>query len=933
MSRKFVVVDLETTGNTYEKGDRIIQISAVTIENYQIVDQFTSFVNPGISVPPFIEELTGIHDDMIKDAPTFSEIADEIYGLLADSIFVAHNVPFDLGFLQGELGAAGYRNCVTESIDTVELSKVLMPMSTSYKLSDMSEMLGFEHENPHQADSDALVTSELLLFLIENIRQLPLITIEKLTDLAHHLKSNIALLLHSIIQEKRMKLEDLPEALEVHRGIALRKKFQPDTVDNNESVEYPSSMEEKQKLLTSFVNGYEKREGQMQMMDTVYKAFVGEKHAVIEAGTGIGKSLGYLIPALYYAVKHHQSVIISTYTLQMQDQLLYNEIRRLKDIIPFPFRVSVLKGRSNYLNMLKFEQSLTDRDHSYDNVLTKMQILVWLIQTETGDMDEVNFSSGGKYYKERMKHDGWFLQKEKDPWISRDFYMHARHLALQSEIVITNHSMLLVDIEQERNLLPDSQFIIIDEAHNFIKAASKSLGKKLEYNAFKFLINNIGTFDKNQLFAKIEQIIQHHNIVPKVSTSQFDNLILRLDAEVDDFFMLLSKWIIKSERKLSQNVAKHQVRFTEEMRQERDWQSVLMCAERTLDFHKQIRLGLEDRLELIKEQKEIPITERAFVEEANSFMLEWLTLGAKIKDFMLTPNIQEVVWMEGDTRTLPNSIGLYSEPENPGGFLKEHFFSDKNSVVMTSATLTVDHSFKYFLQEVGLNNYSLMQTIIPSPFAYDKMAKLMIPTDLPEVRHTKTEEYIEAISGHLAAIASVTDGRMLVLFTSYDMLRKTYNLMKDSGALDEFIMLAQGVTSGSRTRLTKSFQQFNKAILFGTSSFWEGVDIPGKDLTCLVIVRLPFSPPNEPIIAARNEAIKKRGKNPFSEHSLPEAVIRFKQGFGRLIRTETDRGVVIVMDRRIDTSSYGQAFLQSLPNVPIERGPLKEIISTIEKWL
>src|SRR5690606_31007654 len=175
---------------------------------------------------------------------------------------------------------------------------------------------------------------------------------------------------------------------------------------------------------------------------------------------------------------------------------------------------------------------------------------------------------------------------------------------------------------------------------------------------------------------------------------------------------------------------------------------------------------------------------------------------------------------------------------------------------------------------------------------------------------------------HIISIASATDGRMLVLFTSFDMLRKTYQLIKESLALEDFVLLAQGISGGSRTRLARNFQQFNKSILFGTSSFWEGVNIPGKDLSCLVIVRLPFSPPDEPITAAKYELIRNVGKNPFSDFALPEAVIRFKQGFGRLIRTETDRGVVIVLDRRIDTTSYGKTFLQSIPTISIERGPI-----------
>ncbi|MBS4199481.1 ATP-dependent DNA helicase DinG [Bacillus sp. FJAT-49732] len=932
MSRKYVVVDLETTGNTHDRGDRIIQFSAVVIENLQIVDQYTTFINPGIPIPPFIEELTGIHDGMVQDAPEFKDVATKINTLLQDAIFVAHNVIFDLRFLRNELEKEGYENIGLDSIDTVEFAKILFPTASSYKLSELAELLQLEHENPHQADSDALVTAELLLILIERTRSLPLITLEKLSDMAYSLKSDLYIIFQSILKEKRKNIENLQEDLEVFRGIALKKKMIPQKIHDERSLSYPISIEDKMDLL-SHTKNFKLRTGQMEMMDIVYQSFLNNKIAVIEAGTGTGKTLGYLLPSLYFAITQKQPLIISTYTIQMQDQI-FNEIVRLKEMIPFPFQTSTLKGRSNYINMLKFEQSLYDKDLHYDTVITKMQLLVWLVHTETGDMDELNVSSGGKLYKQRVKHDGWFFQKEKDPWLSHDFYMYARNLASCADLVITNHSMLLVDTEKDQNILPDYHYVVIDEAHNLEKAASNCFGKKLEYNGLKFWIGRLGTLDKNHIFNKLEKLLEKKGLSPSLHPFELEQLIIQLEMEIDDLFNMLGKKIVQQYERKSNKTTKQQLRITESMISDRKWLPIIICAERVYDYFRTISKELEQRLMLLKqENKNIADREQAFLAEMNSFFKDWLKIGEKIYQLLLKPSNEYVFWLEGDIRAIPNSIGIYAQPVNPGNELFNRFFNQKKSVVMTSATLTVNHSFDYFLKELGLPKEVVTEKVISSPFDYQKMVKLMIPSDLPEVRGTVNDEYIEAISSHIISLADATDGRMLVLFTSYDMLRKTYQLIKDSNALEDFILLAQGITGGSRTRLTRNFQQFNKSILFGTSSFWEGVDIPGEDLLCLVIVRLPFSPPDEPITAAKYELIKNNGKNPFSEFALPEAVIRFKQGFGRLIRTESDRGVVIVLDRRIETTSYGKNFINSIPNISIERGPLNNILSSIEKWL
>ncbi|MCJ8006651.1 ATP-dependent DNA helicase DinG [Lederbergia wuyishanensis] len=932
MTRKYIVVDLETTGNTHDRGDRIIQFSAVVIENLRIVDQYTTFINPGIPIPPFIEELTGIHDGMVHDAPEFKDVASIIHDLLKDAIFVAHNVIFDLRFLRNELDKAGYSNIGLDSIDTVEFAKILMPTASSFKLSELAEMLQLEHENPHQADSDALVTAELFLILIERVSSLPLITIEKLTDMAYSLKSDLYIIFQGVLQEKRKNIENLHHQLEVFRGIALKKKIFPQRINEERSLSFPKSIEEKMNLFSE-MNDLKLRIGQIEMMDAVYQSFLNNKYAVIEAGTGTGKTLAYLLPSLYFANIQRQPVIISTYTIQMQEQI-FNEIDRLKEIIPFSFQTSILKGRSNYINMLKFEQTLYDKDPQYDTVITKMQLLVWLVDTETGDMDELNVSSGGKLYIQRIKHDGWFSQKEKDPWIAHDFYLYARNLASRADLVITNHSMLLLDTENDQNILPDYQYIVIDEAHNLEKTARNCFGKKLEYNGLKFWIGRLGTLEKNNLFSKLEKLLNDKELSSSLHPLELEHIIIQLDLEIDELFNMIGKKVFQHyERKINKNT-KQQLRITETMISDRKWIPIVLCAERVYDYFRTISKEVEQRLTLIKrENQNLKDREQAFLEETNSFLRDWNKIGEKIQQLFIKPSNQHVIWVEGDIRALPNSIGIYAQPINLGEELFDRFFIQKKGIVMTSATLTVNQSFNYFLNELGLPKEEVVEKIIPSPFCYKDMVKLMIPSDLPEVRGTDNDEYIEAISNHIISLANATDGKMLVLFTSYDMLRKTYQLIKDSSALEDFILLAQGITSGSRTRLTRNFQQFNKSILFGTSSFWEGVDIPGEDLSCLVIVRLPFSPPDEPITAAKYELIKKNGKNPFSLFALPEAVIRFKQGFGRLIRTESDRGVVIVLDRRIETTIYGKTFLNSIPDITVERGPLNAILSSIEKWL
>ncbi|WP_318508591.1 ATP-dependent DNA helicase DinG [Bacillus sp. T3] len=933
MINKYVVIDLETTGNTPKRGDKIIQFAAVIIENGKITETFSSLVNPQQKIPAFIEELTGLNDEMVRDAPLFSEIATKVASLLEDSYFVAHNVLFDLSFLQEELIQSRIDGFYGPVLDTVELARILFPTADSYKLSDLAIQEDLKHDRPHQADSDAYVTAELLLILLQKLEGLPQTTIKQLSKLSGGLKSDIGLFLEDLLSRMEQKIETVPKSLEVYRGLALKRNHHEGDYDGQTVTTYPESQPEKEQLLKQAFPSYEKRDGQFIMMDMVMEAFKTSQHALIEAGTGVGKSLAYLLPGAIFAKKEKKPVLISTFTNQLQQQLMNKDIPLLKKMLSSSIKTSLLKGRSHYLSLAKFEQSLLEEEDNYDTTLTKMQILIWLTETKTGDSDELNLSSGGLIYWNKIKNEhSEFLQDKH--WRQYDFYQRAKLEANEAELIITNHSVVLADIVSDKKILPEYEYAVIDEGHHFEKAAGKFFGTTIDYLTCRLLFGQIGLYDQKQLFYKFENLLkvllaQHQ----EMHSSRGNKLLLDLFYVMDEFFKIVVIFSQSKQKRKPQTYNRISIRLNQD-EMGKEWNALLTEAERFSFLLKDTIDYFTARLEQIKmSEQTISSIQQGILEEVVAVCSQLDELRKIIKSVFLQPSENNVRWIELDLRSIQNTTTIYAFPVNVSTYLHDHFFSQKKSIVVTSATLTVKQSFQYTISELGMESTKCIQKVIPSPFDYEKQVQLIIPEDLPEINSVSQQDYVIAISEHIISIAEATKGRMLILFTAHDMLKKTYDLIRESGFLDDFAIMAQGITSGSRTRLTRNFQRFDKAILLGTSSFWEGIDIPGEDLSCLIIVRLPFSSPDEPVTEAKSEIIKKQGGNPFSAYSLPEAIIRFKQGFGRLIRTESDRGIVVVFDRRIVTTRYGKAFLQSIPQVMIKKYTLDDMVRAIREWL
>lgn len=933
MFNKYVVIDLETSGNNPKKGDKIIQFAAVVIEDGIITERFSSLINPQKPIPVFIEELTGLNDAMVKDAPLFSEIADKVISLLDGAYFVAHNILFDLSFLQEELIQAGFDGFYGSVLDTVEMARILFPTADGYKLSDLAAKEELLHDRPHQADSDAQVTAELFLILLKKLTELPSVTIRQLSLLAGGLKSDLQQLMDEIILEKNETNETIPPSIEIYQTLALKKDLNnTNACPDHDISSYPATEQEKTAIVSQGFSAFEKRLGQFQMMDGVYQSFKNGQHALIEAGTGVGKSLGYLLPAAYFAKEKSIPVVVSTYTIQLQEQILYKEIPQLEKMLPFSLKSVLLKGRNHYICLDKFSRTLIEENDNYDTTLTKMQILVWLTETETGDRDELNLSSGGNIFWNKIKSEQTIFTGNS-VWKERDFYLRAKSEALHADIIVTNHSLFLSDLTAENSILPDFHYAIIDEGHHFEKIASQFFGHSLDYLTTRLLLAQFGHDDQKLLFYDLEEMLKLNKGIHDdlINSGKLNQIVVEVNYEMDEFFKLTALFA-KTKASARTGINRVKVRFSPGDKR-KDSTALVHSAERFAFLLKDLHAEISKRIERITSYKELLSgRQKGKLEDILAFLNELEALRRAVQESFLKED-NDVKWIEIDFRSQQNVTTFFAQPAFVAASLKEKLFNIKKGVVVTSATLTVNNSFDFIIKELGLESSATQTMNIPSPFAYNHQVQLLIPEDLPEIKAVTIEEYVIAITEHIISIAEATKGRMLILFTAYDMLKKTYELIKESGFLNDYVMIAQGITSGSRTRLTRNFQRYEKAILLGTSSFWEGVDIPGEDLSCLVIVRLPFSPPDEPLTEAKCQLINQQGGNAFMEYSLPEAILRFKQGFGRLIRTENDRGIILVFDKRIITTKYGRSFLKSIPDVPVKKGNIDELVEIINRWL
>lgn len=918
-SQKYAIVDIETTGHSPVSGDRMIQIAIVIMHEWEIVKKYSTFINPGKSIPLFIQDLTNITDEDVKDALPFEAYADYIYELLEGTVFVAHNTDFDLNFLQAEFKRAGLPKWHGKKMDTVELTKILFPMSLSYKLADLANDFQIELQSAHRADDDALATANLLKHCWGELLTLPLVTLEQLHKRSFRLRTDLAQLFFDALVIKRTKtLTD--EGHVFYRKIAIRKMAPTPKSDGNELI-YPQTTDEKMSLLLKGIPDFEERPQQFQMMDSIWHALNTNAEHVIEASTGIGKTLGYLVPAIYYAKKTNRKIGISTYTSHLLDQLMQHDIPILEQALGQPIKMALLKGMNHYIDIEKFEKELKTQDDSYDQTFTVLQTLIWLAKTETGDLSELNVSGGGQLLIDKIRKTA--LPKTTMPLY--DFYSRAIQNSRQADIIVTNHAMLLSDLVRNEQIFNSLGGWVIDEAHQFIQAAINQHEKIFTYMNWKYLFGQIGIQEDEQLFYKIRRVAIKKQLLNYQTLDQLEKRYIQMVNAFDTAMTALLRGVKDVYRQPKQQ--KIEVFISELPLGREVFMGVSFTVQQWVDEATELIRKFTSSVEKLAPEHEYLIELWQYI--VNEFTIKL----AEWDDVFLSQDSDYSCWLELDQRSVPGSIQLFKKPIEVTSTIRKLMdpIREKSGIVWTSGTLTVPSNERFITNQLGINPSIPIEKLHADPSYYNG-AEVYIVNDMPDIQTVSQSEYIEEVAHAVTNTVRMTNGRCFVLFTSQDMLRKTVNLIQESELLSDYMIFAQGVTSGSRMRLLKSFQKFNHSVLFGTNSFWEGVDVPGDGLSAVIVVRLPFSSPEEPAFKARANYITQQGRNSFTELALPDAIIRFKQGFGRLIRSSHDKGAFIVLDRRIETKSYGQQFIESLPPISIQKLPLHSMVQSLGNW-
>jgi len=935
----YVVLDLETTGLNCGK-DQVIEIGAVRIAQGTLQEEFSTLVNPGCSIPEEITELTGIDDEMVKNMPFLTEVLPQLDNFLQGAVLIGHNIQFDLSFLKS------YITLPENYLDTVEMAKILFPYAPGYSLDELAYSLDIDRSSAHRALGDARTTGLLFLRLQQILKDLDFVVLETLFLLSQKTKSTLSCLFAQVYRQRMssfpregIKSRQLYSQGDMRMGI-FSSHPQPEFIEDYEiTPEELAPIFQPGGRMETMIQGFRYRPEQEEMAKETARCWNQGGYLIVEAGTGIGKSLAYLLPSVLWSINAGHKVIVSTHTIHLQEQLKNKDIPLAAKISGRDFSSSVIKGRSHYLCLRKWEQFINESNQEILRLI--MRLAIWLNQTETGDIDELNLNK-----KEKADWQHLAAASETCLGIKCKFYRgqcfvsRARKLAEQSQIIIVNHSLLLANAMANDNILPEYKYLVIDEAHQLEKTAEEQFTIDINYFAlwavFQKLIKGGNPSSRNILEHLTKKMVNH----PNLDQDLRDELISLLEdigligeeclSAAREFFGVISGIFSAN---WSDNIPYTQtMRILPWHRKEDYWPGIVSAGENLMIKLKGLikkLISLGEKTGSMENEYGIEINEAA---EINMIVSNLHQIVTGLEIILMGDEENFVSWMEYQGNN--NFLLLRTSPIDVKEQLYHYLFSSKKGVILTSATLTVGGKFNYFTESIGLDlaPFPLKTIQLPSPFDYEENVLLAIASDLPEPSSSSEILFTDRICKTLIKLIKAAQGRTLVLFTSHYQLKDVYQNIKSPLNKDGITVYAHGVT-GSRTKILDDFKNKENSVILGANSFWEGIDVVGEALTLVIIVKLPFWPPTIPTVSARLDRYQALNLDGFRWYSLPQAIIRFKQGFGRLIRSHSDYGAICILDKRIYQKKYGASFINSLPKMKTIIGQTDELAEDIRNWL
>ena len=870
---------------------------------------------------------------MVRNAPFLPDVMGELIAFVGEAPVLGHNVSFDLTFLR-QAGALKHNI----EIDTYELAAVLMPTASRYNLSALAQQLGILQPATHRALDDAKATHAVFIELLQKARELPLELLAEIIRLGEPLDWQANWALQQVLRQRAKEPVQAKRGGGDTHGPLFDKPNDQNTSRINADVEMPSALNiddiaailDRGGKFSDYFDSYEYRPQQVDMLRSVAAALSDSLHLMVEAGTGTGKSFAYLIPAAYWALQNETRVVISTNTINLQDQLINKDIPDLCKALNLPLRAAVLKGRANYLCPRRLSAMRKRKPETITEMRVLAKVLVWLLESRTGDRTEINLNGNTEravWSRLSAEDEGCRLEVCLKRTGGRCPFYRAKLAAENAHLLVVNHALLLADTAANNRVLPAYDYLIVDEAHHLESATTSAMSFKARAVDITRLTRELGGQKTGILgrfvhlcedLLKPAQMASLNELVKKAA-----DLAFRFDSQMSQYYQALTAFLEEARDGRPLGTYPQQERVLPSTRTLPIWLDVEIAWE-------QAEETLTTLLTILGELR-TPMRELADLENEEAEDM-WGSLGNMVNRLLeiqhnlngltMEPNENMIYWVEINPKY--HEVSLNAAPLHIGGLMEKHLWFQKKSVILTSATLTAGGEFEYMRQR--LNAEDADELLVGSPFDYETAAMVYIATDVPEPSNYNGHQ--RAVETAITTVARESGGRMLALFTSYSQLQRTSDRISPILAQEDIQVYEQG-EGASANMLLETFKETERAVLLGTRAFWEGVDVPGEALSVLMIVKLPFDVPSDPIIAARSETFE----DPFYQYALPEAILRFRQGFGRLIRTQTDRGIVAVLDKRVLTKKYGRLFLESLPDCTFKQGLLADLPKLTAKWL
>ncbi|NHZ84739.1 MAG: hypothetical protein GWP19_02535 [Planctomycetia bacterium] len=911
----FIALDFETTG-VDSVNDRIIEVAAIRFTDGEATSKFVKLVNPGRPILDFITNITNISNEMVKNAPMEEDIVDELIEFIGDSPIVAHNTTFDIAFLRELVDRYSRKFIIPDLYDSLPLARTFLYHLPAFNLGVVSEYYGLSAEGSHRAEKDTENCGVVFLNLIEEAASYPLHVISKILALLKGTELHNKTLFVNIANE-------LTKSGELKKGFTKSKEdhIVQDNVyfhDGKQSINNLAAEDVLGEggMLSNVLDGYEKRSQQIEYSNFVDDIINGEdKIGVVEAGTGLGKSFAYLFPALKRTEQFidHGPVVISCYTKNLQDQLFYKDLPIIAEALDIPVKAVKLKGRNNYICLTRLNWLIADATKilSKNEIEKILPLLVWLEWTNTGDLSECN-----GFWNSRPGKIAFLVQSEPGFCTTKlcarnngCFFGRVRRDLYEASIIIVNHALLLSEITMP-GFLPTFNTVIIDEAHNLVPVAYKQLSHEMDQIGYTSYLQSIDPkYRGNKRWNNMLSAIG--GLYPEFITLQ-KSMSEEVAIAIETLRTFFDKYGTNVGIEFNQDSIYTQKTIISKL--EEEYISAADELEQLIDALKRLHITTEKTTNTLLEKD----PERKDYDELHQVLAQQKDiLSGLINNVLLLTseqNPENVYWKEGEFKerrgTKELLLSLHASPVDVSEKLSSLFFNNISYCILTSATLRVNSGFDYYFHRTGLDriiNKSVKADYFPSPFYYEDQVTYLQYGNRKSINSDPV-----SIAKIIESVSQKYNQRIMVLFTARKTLTGVYNELKKSSIGKNIPIFAQ-IFNSSRQSLIDGMKRTPNGVLLGTSAFWEGVDLPGELLQILIITKLPFDVPTEPTIKAYSEMLEMSGDNSFISFAVPESVIRFRQGFGRLIRTMTDEGIFIVLDDRIVTKRYGTNFSEAIP--------------------